>query len=70
MIQKEGMNLYFNPGCDRRFRTLYEGISTSSLWELLNESDNFPFPDYKGMEVSIRDPCPVRNTPAIWWIFF
>ena len=115
MIQKDGRNLYFNPGCalnlyrpesaekiyeylkgrypriqrhdiccrhdpklpkgsvivnvcagcDRRFRTLYEGISTISLWELLNESDNFQFPDYKGMEVSIHDPCPVRNTPAV-----
>ena len=52
-------------GCDRRFRTLYDGISTISLWELLCRQDQFPFPDYHGMEVSIHDPCPVRNTPAV-----
>ena len=52
-------------GCDRRFRTLYDGISTISLWEILDERNDFPFPDYHGMEVSVHDPCPVRNTPAV-----
>ena len=52
-------------GCDRRFRTLYNGISTISLWEALVALDNFPFPDYHGMEVSVHDPCPVRNAPAV-----
>lgn len=52
-------------GCDRRFRTLYPGISTVSLWEVLAELDNFPFPDYHGAEISIHDACPVRNTPAV-----
>lgn len=52
-------------GCDRRFRTLYSGISTISLWEALVALDNFPFPDYHGMEVSVHDPCPVRNAPAV-----
>lgn len=52
-------------GCDRRFRTLYDGISTVSLWEAIQELGDFPFPDYHGMEASIHDPCPVRNTPVV-----
>jgi len=52
-------------GCDRRFRTLYEGVSTVSLWEILDESDGFPFPDYSGMTLSIQDPCPVRERPEV-----
>ncbi len=52
-------------GCDRRFRTLYDGISTISLWQVISGSDDFPFPDHRGMEVSIHDPCPVRDMPAI-----
>ena len=52
-------------GCDRRFRTLYEGISTISLWEIINGLNNFPFPDYRDMEASVHDPCPVRNAPVV-----
>jgi hypothetical protein len=28
-------------GCDRRFRELYDGVSTVSLWEVLAESETF-----------------------------
>lgn len=52
-------------GCDRRFGTLYEGIETISLWEVIDELNNFPFPDYREMKMSIHDPCPVRNKPAV-----
>ncbi len=52
-------------GCDRRFRSLYEGISTVSLWEVLDACDAFPYPDYKGMALSVHDPCPVRERPAV-----
>lgn len=52
-------------GCDRRFSTLYKGITTISLWEVIVKLDNFPYPDYNGMEVSIHDACPVRNKPAV-----
>ena len=52
-------------GCDRRFRKLYEGISTISLWEVLNSIAEFPFPDYHGVKMSIQDPCPVRDRPAV-----
>lgn len=48
-------------GCDRRYRELYDNISTTSLWEVLAESSTFPFPDYKGKRMSILDACPTRD---------
>ena len=48
-------------GCDKRYRTLYEGVSTISFWELLADSDNFPFPDYGSRKMSILDACPTRD---------
>ena len=53
------------PGCDKRFKNDYAQTTTISLWELLAESDTFPFPDYKGKEMSIIDACPTRNQPQI-----
>jgi Fe-S oxidoreductase len=52
-------------GCDRRYRELYEQISTISLWEILNESKTFPFPDYSGIEMSIHDACPTRTEERV-----
>jgi Fe-S oxidoreductase len=52
-------------GCDRRYRELYEGISTISLWEILANNNEFPFPDYKGMEMSIHDACPTRTEERV-----
>lgn len=52
------------PGCDRRFRTLYENVTTVSLWEVLLDTD-YPFPDYHGMKMSVHDACPTRNQPQI-----
>jgi Fe-S oxidoreductase len=52
-------------GCDRRFRELYEGISTISLWEVLAESDSFAFPDYNGMKMAIHDACPTRTEERV-----
>jgi len=52
-------------GCDRRFRTLYEGVSTVSLWEIIDGADDFPFPNYSGTVLSIQDPCPVRERPKV-----
>ena len=49
------------PGCDKRYKQNYENITTISLWEVLSESDFFPFPDYKGKELSIIDACPTRS---------
>lgn len=52
-------------GCDRRFRSIYEGISTISLWEVLDELDSFKYPDYNGLTMSIHDACPVREKPQV-----
>ena len=52
-------------GCDRRFRELYQGISTISLWEILADSTTFPFPDYNGLEMSIQDACPTRTEERV-----
>lgn len=53
------------PGCDKRYNQLYEGVTTISLWEMLAEDINFPFPDYKGKEMSIIDACPTRNKDSV-----
>jgi Fe-S oxidoreductase len=53
------------PGCDKRFRNNYENTTTISLWELLAGSDFFPFPDYKGKEMSIIDACPTRDQERV-----
>jgi Fe-S oxidoreductase len=53
------------PGCDRRYRSLYEGVSTRSLWEVLAESRAFPFPDYGGKAMAIHDACPTRDQDRV-----
>ena len=53
------------PGCDRRYRELYQGITTISLWEILAENEAFPFPDYEGMEMTIHDACPTRTEERV-----
>ena len=52
-------------GCDRRYRELYPGISTVSLWEVLADSASFPFPDYGGAEMAILDACPTRTETRV-----
>ncbi len=52
-------------GCDRRFRELYDGISTISLWEVLRDSKSFAFPDYQGKSMSIIDACPTRTEERV-----
>lgn len=52
-------------GCHRRYRQLYEGITTISLWEVLAESKTFPFPNYNGLEMSIHDACPTRTEERV-----
>lgn len=52
-------------GCDRRYRELYEGISTISLWEVLAEDSSFPFPDYQGKKMTILDACPTRTETRV-----
>ncbi len=52
-------------GCDRRFRNLYDGITTISLWEVLDGLNTFHYPDYKGLKMSVHDACPVREKPQV-----
>lgn len=52
-------------GCDRRFRSLYEGIQTISLWEILNSVENLPLPDHTGLTVSVHDSCSFRQKPQV-----
>lgn len=52
-------------GCDKRYRELYEGVSTVSLWELLAASETFPFPDYGGVEMTVHDACPTRTESRV-----
>jgi Fe-S oxidoreductase len=52
-------------GCDRRFRELYEGITTVSLWEMLADHPAFPFPDYGGIEMAVLDACPTRTEKRV-----
>ncbi len=53
------------PGCDKRFANDYNNISTISLWEVLDQSNFFKFPDHKGKRMSITDACPTRNKKVV-----
>ena len=53
------------PGCDRRYRQLYEDVSTISLWEVLAASTNFPFPEYDGALMTVLDACPTREQARV-----
>ncbi len=65
--QLEAGSLIINlcAGCDRRFSNLYPGISTISLWKILDNSPAFSFPDYHGLKLSVHDACPVREKPQV-----
>lgn len=52
-------------GCDRRFRSLYEGIRTISLWEVLDGLPDLNLPRYDGMTVSVHDSCGYRHKPQV-----
>ncbi len=53
------------PGCGEHFEHSYPKTSTISLWELLAESQTFPFPDYGGVSMAIHDACPARSEPQV-----
>jgi Fe-S oxidoreductase len=53
------------PGCDKRFGSLYPGVSTVSLWEVIAGDNAFEFPDYNGLKMAIVDACPVRDNPKV-----
>ena len=53
------------PGCDKRFGKDFKGVSTISLWEIINENSFLDFPDYKGKSMSIIDACPTREEDRV-----
>ena len=53
------------PGCDMRFAKNYRGVSTISLWEIINENSFLHLPDYKGLRMSIIDACPTRDEDRV-----
>lgn len=52
-------------GCDRRFRSLYEGINTISIWEVLDSLEDLSLPDHSGLTVSVHDSCSYRPKPQV-----
>lgn len=52
-------------GCDRRFRSLYEGINTISFWEVIDSVPDLTLPDYGGLRVTVHDSCGYRHKPQV-----
>ena len=52
-------------GCDRRFRSMYDGVNTISLWEILDSIENLPVPDHSGLILSVHDSCSYRPKPQV-----
>lgn len=52
-------------GCDRRFRSLYDGVKTISYWEILDSIPDLQLPDHRGLTVSIHDSCGYRHKPQV-----
>jgi len=52
-------------GCDRRFRSLYPGVGTISIWEVLDTIPNLPLPHYDNLTVSVHDSCSYRPKPQV-----
>lgn len=52
-------------GCDRRFRSLYQGVNTISLWEVLDSIQGLELPQYPGLTVSVHDSCSYRPKPQV-----
>ncbi|MCE5188732.1 MAG: (Fe-S)-binding protein [Eubacteriales bacterium] len=52
-------------GCDRRFRSLYEGVQTISVWEVLDAIPALPLPTYDGLRLSVHDSCSFRKKPQV-----
>ena len=53
-------------GCDRRFRSFYEGVNTISIWELLDFLPTLEVPQYNGLCVSVHDSCSFRQKPQVY----
>lgn len=52
-------------GCDRRFRSLYQGVNSISFWEVIDQLELPDLPDYGGMKMSVHDSCGYRHKPQV-----
>lgn len=41
--------------CSNIIEECHSGVAVHSLWELIDQDENFPFPDYSGLKVTIQD---------------
>lgn len=64
-LKKGSLIINVCAGCDKRFGSLYKGISTISLWEIIDSLDSFQYPDYKCLKMSVHDACPVRKNSQV-----
>jgi Cysteine-rich domain len=53
------------PGCDKRYAKEFKGVTTISLWELINENSFLKYPDYNGKSMTIIDACPTRDEERV-----
>ncbi|MDY3070369.1 MAG: heterodisulfide reductase-related iron-sulfur binding cluster [Parabacteroides sp.] len=49
--------------CASRYEKLYPDCTSIFFLKEMAESDDFIFPDYNGIEMSIQDPCSARTEP-------
>ncbi|WP_317855272.1 heterodisulfide reductase-related iron-sulfur binding cluster [Chakrabartyella piscis] len=52
-------------GCHRRFSLEYAGLSSRTIWEVIDGIEGFPLPTYEGMVVSVHDSCGFRGQPSV-----
>lgn len=52
-------------GCDRRFRSEYQGLQTITFWEMLDSMKELKLPDYQGITASVHDSCSFRSKPQV-----
>ena len=51
-------------GCNRRFDA-QEGLSAVTVWEVLDQMEDFPLPQYGPMTVTVHDSCAFRDRPKV-----
>lgn len=61
-IFKDGDDVYsLCHNCNNIIEEMRPNVRVHSLWELLDTDNNFPFPNYHGMKVTVQDCWRSRN---------
>ena len=50
--------------CNNIIEELHPGVEVHSLWELLDQDEDFPLPDYSGLRVTVQDCWRARDREA------